>query len=118
MSFIVSLPFRLFDLLRGPALFEAVWTLLVGTSSLTNAEIAAAKQVLGDSTIDFTRVHIAEGRLLTLIFKFNRGRAFTTFRIVNLPTSGRHSRSNLDLVIHELTHVAQFNVVGSLYIYE
>ena len=32
--------------------------------------------------------------------------------------SGGHSRSHLDLVVHELVHVYQFEVVGSLYIWQ
>ena len=117
MSFLIGLPFKLFDLLKGPALFALIWRPLVSAStSLTAGEIVEAKRVLGDSTIDYEKVRIAEGRLLTLIFKLNRHRAITIFNFINLPRSGRHVRTNTALVIHELTHVAQFNIVGSVYI--
>ena len=48
----------------------------------------------------------------------NGNRAFTTFHTINLPEPGGHARSNLDIVVHELTHVYQFEIVGSIYIWQ
>jgi len=109
---------RVFDVLRGPRLFEILWHFLVGVSRLTESEIRSASMVLGENSIKYRSVRVAEGRLLTLIFKFGPGRAFTTFHTVNLPKSGDHSRANLELLIHELVHVYQFERIGTDYIFQ
>ncbi len=110
--------FRLFDLARGPAIFEFFWHLLTRVTPLSESEIDAASTVLGSSAIGYSSVRVAEGRLLRLIFKFNGRRAITTFHTVNLPSSGNHSREHVDLLLHELVHVFQFEVVGSIYIWQ
>ena len=79
---------KVFDVFQGPRLFEFFWHFLVGVSRLTDVEIKSASLVLGEGTIKYRSVRVAEGRLLNLIFKFNKGRAFTTFHTVNLPLSG------------------------------
>ncbi len=109
-----NVAFRLFDLIRGPVIFQFLWHLLTGVSRLTEAEIHVASSVLGPDAIQFGRVRIAEGRILKLIFKLNNSRAFTTFRTINLPLTGHHSRSNTDLIVHELVHVYQYEKVGSV----
>ena len=110
--------FRFFDALQGPRLFEIVWHILTRVSALTETEIDAASSVLGTSAIRYSAVRVAEGGLLRLIFRFNKRRAFTTFHTINLPSSGGHSRSHLDIVVHELTHVYQFELVRSIYIWQ
>ena len=109
---------KVFDIFQGPRLFQFIWHLLVGVSRLTESEIKAAKLVLGENSIKYRSVRVAEGRLLTLIFKFGPGRAFTTFHTVNLPKSGYHSREHLELLIHELVHVYQFERIGTDYIFQ
>ena len=109
---------RIFDAIKGPRLAELVWHVLTRVSPLTEAEIAAASSVLGRTAIRYDSVRVAEGRLLRLVFKFNRSRAFTLFHTINLPASGSHSRMHLDIVVHELTHVYQFEIVGSVYIWQ
>jgi hypothetical protein len=109
---------RAFDVLQGPRLFEFFWHFLVGVSRLTEPEIKAASLVLGKKSIRYHSVRVAEGRLLTLIFKFGPGRAFTTFHTVNLPRSGGHTREHLELLIHELVHVYQFERIGTDYIFQ
>ncbi len=110
--------FRVFDFLHGPRLFEFVWHIITRVSALSETEIKAASMVLGASTIRYSVVRVAEGRFLRFIFWLNKKRAFTTFYTINLPGSGRHSRAHLDIVIHELTHVYQFELVGSIYIWQ
>ncbi|MBM3945263.1 MAG: DUF4157 domain-containing protein [SAR202 cluster bacterium] len=107
---------RILDLLRLPAVFQFFWRLLARTSPLTQAEIDTAESVLGPGAIDFPRVRVAEGRVLSLVFKLNKRRAFTLFHTVNMPTEGAHTRSNLSLLVHELTHSLQYETVGSAYI--
>ena len=110
--------FRLFDLLKGPSLFETIWHILARVSPLTDAETEAASLVLGLEAIQYRAVRVAEGRILRLIFRLNKGRAFTTFHTINFPGAGHHTRSHLDIVVHELVHVYQFELVGSLYIWQ
>lgn len=110
--------FRVFDALHGPRLFEIIWHILTRVNVLSETEINAASSVLGTSAIRYGAVRIAESGLLGLIFRLNRRRAFTTFHTINLPRSGGHSRSHLDIVVHELTHVYQFELVGSIYIWQ
>lgn len=108
--------FRTFDFLQGPWIFQLVWHLLTGVSRLTQDETEAAGQVLGPGAVRYAAVRVAEGRILSLIFKRNGDRAFTLFHTINLPASGHHSRGNLDLLVHEMVHVYQFEQVGTVYI--
>ena len=110
--------FRAFDVLKGPALFETLWRLAARFRPLTSSEIKAASAVLGPGAMQYGSIRVAEGRLLSIVFRLNKGRAFATFHVVNLPSFGSHSSSNLDIVIHELVHVLQFEHVGSVYIWE
>lgn len=98
--------------------FEFIWRLLTRVSSLTEKETDVAVSVLGLNTIQYGKVRIAESGILKIIFKFNRRRAFTTFHTINMPSSGYSSRVDLDIVLHELVHVYQFECVGSIYIWE
>ncbi len=109
---------KLFDLIRGPAAFQFGWHILNRISRLTEAETAVISQVLGPGQGRYGEVRVSEGRLLSWIFKRNGDRAFTTFHTINLPVEGRHSRSNLNLLVHEMVHVRQFEVVGSVYIWQ
>ena len=114
----VKLVFKVFDLLQGPRIFQLVWHLLTGVSRLTQDETDAAGQVLGPGAVRYAAVRVAEGRVLRPIFKRNGNRAFTLFRTINLPASGHHSRGNLDLLVHEMVHVYQFEQVGTVYIWQ
>ncbi len=110
--------FRVFDALHGPRLFEIIWRILTKVSVLSEIEITAASSVLGTNAIRYGAVRVAEGGLLGLIFRLNRSRAFTTFHTINFPEAGDSSRLHLDIVVHELTHVYQFEIVGSVYIWQ
>ena len=114
----MRLLFRALDLLRLPWLIEACWRLTTWPDRLTDSEIAEASRVFGADTVDYGSVRVAHGGLLPLFFSLNRGRAFVVFRTVNLPRSGRSSRENLDILTHELVHVFQYQLVGSVYIWQ
>ena len=114
----VKLLFKAFDFLQIPRIFQLGWHIVTGVSRLTQDETDAAGQVLGPSAVRYSVVRVAEGRILRLIFKLNGNRAFTLFRTINLPASGHHSRGNLDLLVHEMVHVHQFEQVGSVYIWQ
>ena len=110
--------FKIIDKLRLPTLFEILWHLITRVSKLNQDEIDAASSVLGTSVIPYHSIRVAEGGLLEIIFRLNCNRAFTTFNTINLPGSGTHSRSHLGILIHELVHVFQYNLLGSIYIFQ
>lgn len=108
----------LFDLGGGPELLELLLRALVHTSALTPQEQAAATAVFGPEGLRYRDVRIAQGGLLTLIFRYNGNLAFATWHTIHLPRNGRHARGHLPLLIHELTHVYQYERVGSRYLGE
>lgn len=110
--------FRIFDALKGPRIFEIIWQIPTRVRKLSQNEIDAASSVLGGHAIRYDSIRVAEGGFLKLIFKLNKGRAFTTFNIINLPDSGSHSGSYLDIVVHELIHTYQYTLIGSVYIWQ
>jgi len=107
---------RLLDKIRAPLVFEKIWHLLTSVSILKSSELSAASTVLGTNAISYERVRVAEGRILSVIFKFNRNRAFTLFHTINFPKKSGCSRTDLSLVVHELVHVFQFEKIGCAYI--
>ncbi|MFC2005476.1 hypothetical protein ACFLVG_00740 [Chloroflexota bacterium] len=118
MKLVMAWFFRGFDACHVPRLFEFIWHILTKVSALSETEINAASSVLGASAIRYSAVRIAEGGLLWFIFRLNKKRAFTTFHTINLPVSGANSRSHLDIIVHELIHVYQFELAGSIYIWQ
>ena len=104
------------DKIRIPFIIEKIWHLLTSVSVLTTSELSAASSVLGANAIQYDKVRVAEGRILYIISKFIRNRAFTLFHTVNFSKESGHSRAELDIVVHELVHVLQFEKIGSLYI--
>jgi hypothetical protein len=110
--------FKILDILRIPGLLEIIWRLLTRVTILTQLEKNAAMSVLGANSISYATVRVAQDRILNVIFRFNDNRAFTTFHTINLPKSGRHARWHLDITVHELVHVFQYERVGSIYIYQ
>ena len=107
---------RFLDRIRIPFIIEKIWHLLTSVSVLTASELSAASCVLGASAIQYDKVRVAEGRILYIISKIIRNRSFTLFHTVNFSKESGHSRAELDIVVHELVHVFQFEKIGSLYI--
>jgi hypothetical protein len=114
-GWLVTLITRLLDLVGLPELVDFIWRTVSHMSPLTGAEIAAASQVLGPTAVRWGDVRVAQGGLLGWWFRLKGDRAFDTFYTVNLPRSGPHARENLDILIHELVHVYQYERVGSVY---
>jgi hypothetical protein len=114
-GWLATLITRLLDLIGVPELVDFFWRTVSHMSSLTGAEIAAASQVLGPTALRWGDVRVAQGGLLGLWYRLKGDRAFDTFYTVNLPRSGPHARENLDILIHELVHVYQYERVGSVY---
>ncbi|MGL5083778.1 MAG: S8 family serine peptidase [Microcoleaceae cyanobacterium] len=88
----------------------------LNTRSLTNEEIEIARSVFGDS-INYSLVRIDEWSISVPIARVidgaDRNRPYTTFHTIN--TWGGMSDATL---IHELTHVWQYENEGAIYIPE
>lgn len=112
------LGFRLFDLVGGPELLGLITRATTRSTPLTGEEIGAAAGVLGPNALRYGEVRVVEGGILRLVFRLNGNRAFTAFHTINLPFAGGHTRSHTEILVHELTHVYQYERIGSLYIGE
>jgi hypothetical protein len=109
---------RVFDLLGGPELAEFLLRGLTHATPLTDCERNSAAQLLGPGAVRWSEVRVAEGGILAQVFAHNGNRAFATWHTINLPQTGAHTRARLDIVMHELVHVYQYERVGSAYIVE
>lgn len=105
----------LFDLAGGPELTQFLMHLVMPTAPLTVTEMAAVAQVLGPTALRYGEVRIAEGGILPLIFRLNKGRAYALWHTIHVPERGRE---DLSLLVHETTHIYQYEQVGSIYIGE
>jgi hypothetical protein len=115
---LVQLLLQVLDLFGVPEVFALVWRGLTRTSRLTAEEVAAATAVLGPHALRYEDVRIAKGGILNFVFRLNGNRAFAVFHTINLPATGRHTRDHLDIVLHELVHVCQYERAGSRYFAE
>jgi hypothetical protein len=114
-GWLATLLTRLLDLIGVPELVDFVWRTVSHMSPLTGSEIAAASRVLGPTALRWGDVRVAQGGLIGLWYRLKGDRAFDTFYTINLPRGGPHARENLDILIHELVHVYQYERVGSVY---
>ena len=89
--------------------------MVMKTTPLTKTELAAVVHVLGTTDLRYGEVRIAEGGILPLIFRLNKNRAYALWHTIHLPVRGRE---DLSLLVHETTHVYQYEQVGSIYIGE
>jgi hypothetical protein len=100
-----------FDTLGGPELLEFVWHILTKARPLSGDEIAAAQEVLGPTAIRWGDVRVSQGGLLDVVFALNNDRAFVLWHTVNFPEG-----ETIDVMVHELTHVFQYEQVGTVYL--
>ena len=107
---------KIVDLFQIPKILQVLLRLLTHASILTAEELEAAGSVLGPEAVQYPKVRIAEGGVMTVVFKINGDREMTLFRTINLPAKGHHSRGHLKLLVHEMVHVKQFEKVGSVYL--
>ncbi|MEC9289675.1 MAG: hypothetical protein VYC83_05210 [Chloroflexota bacterium] len=107
---------KIVDLFQIPKILQVLLRLLTHASILTAEELEAAGSVLGPEAVQYPKVRIAEGGVMTVVFKINGDREMTLFRTINLPAKGHHSRRHLKLLVHEMVHVKQFEKVGSVYL--
>lgn len=109
---------QLFDLGGGPELAQFFMHLFTHTTPLTDSERELLQAVLGENALRWGDVRVAEGGLYDWVFRHNGHLAFTTWYTVNFPRHGRHTRQNLPILVHELTHVFQYHHVGTRYMTE
>ena len=109
---------QLFDLFGGPEIGEFLIHLTSKTTPLTGDEIGVISAILGPQAMRYGDVRVVEGGLFELIFRLNGNLGFATWHSINLPRTGRHTRQNRGIVVHELTHVYQYERVGSRYLGE
>lgn len=106
---------QLFDLVGGLELAQIWLRLLSHTTPLAMEEREAVAAVLGEGTLRYDEVRIAEGGWLRLVFRYNGNRAFAIGHTIFLPEKGRADPS---LLVHELVHTCQYEGLGSRYIGE
>ena len=104
-------------------LLEKIWHILTSVSPLTDKEKEAASKVFPAGSIRYGGVRKARGRLLKFTSWLHNDRLFVTFRTINIPPKKypddeRHEKPSLVKMIHELTHVYQFELIGSIYMYQ
>jgi hypothetical protein len=101
----------LLDVAGLPEILQIVWEAFNHTRALNSAEIAASQQVHKSGLISYSLVRVDENSLLT---RFNGMRPFVSFHIIHYPGSSLSPEA----VVHELTHVAQYEKVGAVYALE
>ena len=109
---------QLFDLLGGPEIAQFFFHFFTSTTPLTAEEITMMSNIIGPDSIRYREVRVAQGGLLNIVFKYNGNLAFATWRTINIPQTGRHTHDNHPLVAHELTHIYQYERIGSRYLGE
>jgi hypothetical protein len=105
-----------FDLLGGPDLAQFLMHVVMRTTALTPDEVSAIASVLGPEAIRYGDVRVAEGGILSFIFRLNGQRAFATWHTIHMPGGGAPGRDDLSLVVHEAIHVMQYERIGSAYL--
>lgn len=118
LKWTLTLVLHLFELGGGGEIVETLADLIkFNTRKLTGAEVFEAASVFG-SSINFSLVRIDTHSLMVFIAKkfkgYDKGREFTTFHTIN----GEEGNIETDTLIHELTHVWQYQQVGAIYIPE
>lgn len=109
---------HLFDLVGGPEIAQFFLHLFTFTKPLTDHEITQMQTVLAPASLRYEDIRVAEGGLYDWLFRLNGGLAFATWHTVNFPRNGRYTRANLPILVHELSHVYQYEQVGSRYLGE
>lgn len=90
---------------------QIIWGLIFRMRKLTPAEIAASLKVHPSGMIPYNLIRVDEN---SLISSLGGDSAVTTMHIIHSPKGGI-SKSTM---VHELTHVAQYEHVGAVYMAE
>lgn len=114
---------KLLDVVGIGELLDLIWQIIkFNTRTLSSAEIAEAKKVFGNS-LSYWQVRIDEYSLIAWLgslFRGGGGLGVTTFHTINFNQKIKTAPGNSDMawLIHELTHVSQYEHVGSQYLGE
>lgn len=110
---------ELFDFVGGPEIGEFFLRMIANSTPLTGEEMGKVAAVFGPNGLRYSDVRVTEGGLLErVIFRYNGNLAFATWHTVHIPLTGKHTRDRWSLMMHELTHVYQYENVGSRYLGE
>ncbi len=90
---------------------QIIWGLIFRMRKLTPAEIAASKMVHGPGLIPYNLIRVDDNSIIT---KFSGGVPVTTMHVIHSPKGG----ILMSTMVHELTHVAQYEAVGAVYMAE
>lgn len=110
----LTVALHLLELLGLGEALSAMWGTIFDLRPLDSSETAAGESILG-SLVPYDLVWVDEGSLITTIAnKFGPGRtlAVTTMHLIHYPGKGSMPG---DLAVHELTHVAQYEQIGAIY---
>ncbi|MDZ7268427.1 MAG: hypothetical protein ONB48_11895 [candidate division KSB1 bacterium] len=114
---------KLLDVIGIGEIMDLLWQIIkFNTRTLSSTEIAEAKKVFG-SSISYWQVRIDEYSLIAWLgslFSGGGGMGVTTFHTINFNQKIKTAPGNSDMawLIHELTHVSQYEHVGSQYMGE
>jgi hypothetical protein len=114
---------KLLDLVGTGEVIDLLFQLIkINTRCLTNTEITEAKRVFGDS-ISYWKVRIDNFSLIAALGSFfsgGGGMGVTTFHTINFNRKIICTPGSTDMtwLIHELTHVAQYENIGMQYLGE
>lgn len=103
-----------------PAAVETLFDILkFNTRGLSDAEVEVAKSVFGDS-INYNAVRIDEGSAIALLNEHLTPRGpFTSLHTINLAEDlDMNDPNDAKTLIHELTHIWQYEQRGLYYVYE
>lgn len=99
------------DLLGVGEALQVIWGLIFRMRRLTPTEISASLMVHPAGMIPYDLIRVDEN---SIISSMGGGSAVTTMHIIHSPKGGIFT----DTMVHELTHVAQYENVGSVYMAE
>jgi len=104
----VQLIFALMDLFGEAEIIEfKIVVLSLGTRKLRADEKAAGRLIVGEKHMDYNAVRVGNSPWLLKIFPAG---GITINHLLIMPKDVK-----LNVVVHELVHVKQFNIIGSLY---
>ncbi len=105
----LTVALHLLELLGVGEALSALWGTIFHLRPLMDSEINASGSIHGAGQIPYNMIWVDEGSVFT---KVNGGRAVTTMHILHVAHPGAMSN---DLAVHELTHVAQYENTGAIY---
>jgi phage-related protein len=105
----LTVALHLLELLGLGEALSLLWGTIFHLRPLMQSEIDASGSIHGAGQIPYGMVWVDEGSVFT---KVNGGRAVTTMHILHIEHPGAMSNS---LAVHELTHVAQYEQTGAIY---